>query len=69
MQNNVPEFSVSLRNKNSYQQALLANDFRETGIKETCIFQNIAQFHVTENCVFDIIHDMYIRRSLNLRCM
>lgn len=47
-----------LRTKYNYEVDLLLNDVSLTGIKEPCVFNRVNSFHVTENYVFDIMHDL-----------
>lgn len=52
------ENNTALRNKNNYQNDLTVNNASLTGIKENSIFNQIKDFHVTENYSVDIMHDM-----------
>jgi len=53
------EHIQSLRNKTNYASDVLLNDVQETGIKNICIFNELPNFHVTENICFDIMHDVF----------
>ncbi|XP_066596628.1 uncharacterized protein [Prorops nasuta] len=48
-----------LRNKKNYEVALKKNDISQTGIKERSIFNDVHDFHVTENYCVDIMHDLF----------
>ena len=37
---------------------VIKNEFSTTGIKEKCIFNDISNFHVSENDSVDIMHDL-----------
>lgn len=47
-----------MRTPINYNEDLQINDFRMTGIKENCIFNQIPSFHVVDNNAVDIMHDM-----------
>jgi hypothetical protein len=47
-----------IRNKENYEQDLLIKDISLTGIREYCIFNRVASFHVTNNLFVDIMHDL-----------
>lgn len=53
------EISDSLRNEINYSDDLLKNDFKETGIHQNCVFNQIPSFHVAQNFVFDLMHDLF----------
>lgn len=47
-----------IRNKINYTQDVNLYNVKLTGIKETCIFNDIENFHVTDNFSVDIMHDI-----------
>jgi len=49
----------SLRNKTNYNSDLLDNNTKLTGVNSKCIFNDLANFHVTERFSFDIMHDIF----------
>lgn len=51
------EDKSKLRNKSNYERDTALNDEGETGIKESCVFNKIRGFHVTENISVDLMHD------------
>ncbi|XP_030374105.1 uncharacterized protein LOC115634022 isoform X1 [Scaptodrosophila lebanonensis] len=58
MKSDSEEHKEYLRDKNCYENDLEANNFLETGIKTVCIFNELKNFHVTENFYFDLMHDV-----------
>jgi hypothetical protein len=46
-----------LRDVDSYEKQLLVNDVLKTGIKEKCVWLNLAGFNVFNNVAVDILHD------------
>ena len=56
-QNMCYEDKMLLRTKENYTEDLEKNCI-STGIKEECIFNNLIDFHVTENKSLDIMHDV-----------
>ncbi|KAG5672983.1 hypothetical protein PVAND_003067 [Polypedilum vanderplanki] len=48
-----------LRSKEQYEVALSMNDAKETGVYETCYFNELKNFHCTENICCDILHDVF----------
>lgn len=48
----------TLRNVQNYENDILINDVKQTGIKENSIFNSLLGFHVTENYSVDIMHDI-----------
>lgn len=48
-----------LRTKINYNEDLLLNDSSKSGIIESCVFNEIPSFHVTENYLLDIMHDVF----------
>ncbi|XP_066590791.1 uncharacterized protein [Prorops nasuta] len=51
--------SSLLRNKIKYEIDIRKNDISQTGIKERCVFNDVNNFHVTENYCADIMHDLF----------
>lgn len=47
----------SLRNMANYSEDLKISNLSLTGIKEPCIWNNVINFHVTNNLSVDIMHD------------
>lgn len=47
-----------LRNKENYEQDVKTNEFQLTGVKQSSSFNNINNFHVTQNFFVDVMHDM-----------
>lgn len=62
-QKDVCEYSEKIRNRQNYKEDLLITSkelrLRQTGIEENSIFNELNTFHVTENFVFDIMHDFF----------
>lgn len=52
------EVNGNLRNSINYVNDLEINDVLLTGVKESCVWNEISSFHVTENYCVDIMHDM-----------
>ena len=46
-----------LRTKENYDQDVQLRNSDLTGIKERCIFNKVANFHITENLTVDMMHD------------
>lgn len=59
MRNDTNENVKFIRNKNSYENDLSKQDFRETGVKRNCVFHMLSNFHVTERFSFDLMHDIF----------
>lgn len=53
------ERSCLLRNKLNYDADLAINNYPETGVKNSSIFNSLTSFHVTENFSTDIMHDVF----------
>lgn len=59
-----------LRNRKNYEDAVLKNDPKETGIVNRCAFNAVEGFHIMDNVSFDIMHDFlhgvlnYVLRSV-----
>lgn len=54
------EITAYLRNKTNYTQDLnQKDDFQNTGIREICTFNRIPSFDVTDNFIFDVMHDLF----------
>lgn len=47
-----------LRTVQSYTLDVLQNNYSNTGIKEECIFNKINNFHICENIIVDVMHDL-----------
>lgn len=56
--NQLLENDSLLRNTENYNNSLIVNNISLTGIKEPCVWNNILSFHVTNNFVVDIMHDL-----------
>lgn len=54
----VKERELLLRNKITYEDDLKKKSVSETGIVEECVFNELTNFHATENYVVDIMHDI-----------
>jgi len=48
-----------LRNRQNYNEHVLKNDCKSTGVNEESIFNNIDSFHVVDNYAVDIMHDLF----------
>lgn len=59
MQYDVHENVDYLRTKKNYEEDLLKNNFQATGLKSSCIFNELNYFYVTDNFCFDLMHDIY----------
>ena len=46
-----------IRTVESYELDVLADNFVLTGIKERCVFNQLKNFHITENISVDVTHD------------
>lgn len=53
------EDKVSLRDPKNYLEGLALKFFRETGLMENLIFNNLSYFHCCNNKSVDIMHDFY----------
>lgn len=54
----VEEKESLIRTKESYEKDLKIINTPASGIKERCIFNDLSDFHVTENIYSDIMHDV-----------
>lgn len=52
------EENSTLRNREKYNLDVKENNCQQTGIAEECIWNNVLDFHVTENFCVDIMHDL-----------
>lgn len=52
------EFKECIRSIDSYNSDVQLKDFKSTGIREKCIFNELEGFHVTENFISDPMHDL-----------
>jgi len=59
MQFDTEQSTEALRNKENYKSDLQLNNFKETGVKNSCIFERLPGFSVTDNITFDIMHDIF----------
>jgi hypothetical protein len=53
------EDSTLFRNVQNYEDDLALNNFSETGLKFSSIFNDISYYHVTDNICPDIMHDVF----------
>lgn len=53
------EKSELLRTKESYSLDIEQNDASVTGLKESCVWHAIDNFHFTQNIAVDIMHDVF----------
>lgn len=51
------EIESKLRTKQNYCRDLDENNVVMTGIKGKCVFHNVNNFHIVQNCSMDIMHD------------
>jgi len=58
MQNMLVESIESIRNKKNYESDVQKNNVSETGINSYCVFNEIPNYHVTDNMVCDFMHDV-----------
>ena len=49
----------TLRTETNYRDDLESGDLSSTGIARDCIFNQIKGYHVTNNIIFDIMHDLH----------
>lgn len=56
--NQIDQLDDKLRNIDTYNSDIEINNVSLTGIKQTCVFNEISSFHVTENYAVDIMHDL-----------
>ncbi|XP_051167361.1 uncharacterized protein LOC127285403 [Leptopilina boulardi] len=59
IKNLINEKDDLLRTKESYQQDCDENNPSETGINEECIFHKVFGFHVCDNIILDLMHDIF----------
>lgn len=55
----VTEDKNTLRNENNYLENLLENDVSKTGVRESCVFNSLDYFHVTDCVSVDMMHDLF----------
>lgn len=48
-----------LRTVQKYEDDVMLNDYRQTGIKEECTFNDVPNFHILLNCSVDPMHDVF----------
>lgn len=58
LQQAVKEIPELLRNRSNYYLDVLLNDKSITGIKEFCVFNEVENFHVTQNISVNMMHDV-----------
>ncbi len=54
----IVEDFTKLRNANNYEEDLVISNLSRTGISHRSVLNNLPYFHVTQNFVFDIMHDL-----------
>ncbi|XP_023316931.1 uncharacterized protein LOC111694165 [Trichogramma pretiosum] len=54
----IQEDEAYLRTKENYERDVNVHDVSKTGIKESCVFENLPGFHVLDNISADIMHDL-----------
>ncbi|XP_058981872.1 uncharacterized protein LOC101889627 isoform X1 [Musca domestica] len=59
MQFDSTEIQESIRTDVTYQNDLDEGNYKETGLKSSCIFNDLEYFNVADNFAFDIMHDVY----------
>lgn len=59
IQKQTKQINSKLRNKEQYQHDVESKNQALTGIRETCLWNDITSFHVTENYSVDFMHDVY----------
>jgi hypothetical protein len=52
------EDSILFRNASNYKKDVEINNVSETGVQESCVFNEIKSFNVWENYSFDLMHDL-----------
>lgn len=50
---------TDMRTVENYQRELELNELSKTGIREKCVFNDLKNFHCTQNFVCDIMHDLF----------
>ena len=58
LQTSFIEDPTLLRNRDNYEEDLATNDLSQTGVKHTCILNELQNFHVTKTFARDIMHDL-----------
>jgi len=59
MKRQVRENIMVLRNRINYEDDILSNNVSQIGIKTRCIWHVLTSYHVTENLVYDLMHDFF----------
>ncbi|KYM95062.1 hypothetical protein ALC62_14308 [Cyphomyrmex costatus] len=59
MKKQLRENILVLRNRINYEDDVLTNNVSQTGIKTRCIWHVLNSYHITENLVCDIMHDLF----------
>ena len=52
------EYPSLVRTVQSYELDISRAQFKETGLKERCIFNELHNFHISENISLDVMHDL-----------
>ena len=52
------EDDTLFRNRENYTNDVLIANVSETGVKGGAVWNELPYFHVTDNCVFDLMHDL-----------
>lgn len=58
-QTDCEEYAAFLRNEENYEIDIKMKNVAETGLKEESVLNKIPSFHVVDNVVFDIMHDIF----------
>lgn len=53
------EDPLKIRNVKSYADDLAKKDFRVTGVREECVFNQLSSFNIVNCPTADIIHDIF----------
>lgn len=48
-----------LRTKENYRAGVNLQDPTKNGIKEECVFNSVKNFHIVDNCLVDVFHDIF----------
>lgn len=59
MRRQLKENILVLRNRINYEYDVLINNVSQTRIKTRCIWHVLNSYHITENLVCDIMHDLF----------
>lgn len=58
MHRQITEDVSLIRKRNEYERDLILNRPSETGIRSECIFNKVSNFHILDNVIGDIMHDI-----------